>query len=200
MVLSPCLDPALQTSIMKCSVISVLICVYRSNLKSCLLWTTLEQLVVNTFMYEIQAILASFDRSVNLCSRYFGRCSFWNRCVEGDDWFSIFIQYLVFILNTPAVTLQIATRQNLVRFRKYTAPWGWSSSGTGGQGGCGISVFGDFTLNYTRRWATWSKLVLLWVGFGWSPEVPCNLFYGSVFLFFFFFPKPHLLKHSQNIN
>lgn len=54
MVLSPCLDPALQTSNMKCSVISVLICVYWSNFKSCLLWATLEQLVVNTLCMKFK--------------------------------------------------------------------------------------------------------------------------------------------------
>lgn len=162
--------------------------VYWSNFKSCHLWTIPEELLVNTLCMKFKqywpALTGQLTHVVDLS---FGKCSFWNQRVE-DDWFSIFIQYLVFILNTPAVTLQIVTRENLVRFMKYIAPWRQSNSGTGGQGGCGISVFGDLTPNGTRRWATWSKLVLRWVGFWWSPEVPYNLFYGSVvFVFCFFF-------------
>lgn len=109
------------------------------------------------FIKEIQAMLTSFDRSVNPCRRtsVSWKHSICNQCVE-SDWFSIFIQYLVFILNTPAVTLQIATRGSLVRFRMYVVQRGWPNSGTWGQGACGISVFGDMTLICTRCWATGS--------------------------------------------
>lgn len=156
--------------------------VYWSNFKSCLLGITPEQLVVNILCMKFKqywpALTCQLTHVVDLL--FLGKCSFWHQC----DCFSVFIQYLMFILNTPAVTLQMVIREKLVRFRKYNTPGEWSKSRTGGQEGCGISVFGNLMLNCTRRWTTWSKV--LWAGFGHSPEVSCNLFYGSVVFFFFF--------------
>lgn len=80
-----------------------------------------------------------FWRSVNPCRRtsVSWKRSFCNQCAE-SDWFSILIQYLVFKLNTPAVTWQIATRKTLVRFRMYVVQKEWPNSGTWGQGNISV--------------------------------------------------------------
>lgn len=141
-------------------------------------------------------MMASFDRSFNPCRTFVSWKHIFCKCVE-SDWFSIFILHLVFILNTPAVTLQIATRKNFVRFRIYDVQRGWPKSGTWGPGSM-------WNLSAWRLNTHLYKMLSSWVYLCWScikwglDSIQRALATSSIVLCLWFFFKPHL--HSQNLS